>query len=391
MGITDLCAALVRIKSENPPGDTRDITEFMREFASGLGLEMKVIMRRGGRHSLVSARPKGKLLFCGHIDCVPALPDGWSIDPYAGIVRDGKVFGRGATDMKGGCAAVLWACREWIETGRELPADLAFVCDEETSGTYGIRTLLARKAIVPCDCVIAEPTPPLSPNVGQKGIVRLCCTFRGEPGHGSLYPERGVSAIMEAYALLDYVKELHNVSFAPCDTNLCDLIRDSAAILAELLDIPNAHEVLTRVMYNPGKIEGGEKANIVAQQCRLELDLRIPWGCDTGALLEDLQKHAPRGELTVTNLAEPSLTPPDAPVVTTLLREIGKVHGRPARPIVQWAASDARYLREEGFSVVEYGPGEIQTLHAIDEYVTVESLGKASKVYLGMLSRYAGD
>lgn len=391
MGITDLCAALVRIKSENPPGDTRDITEFMREFASGLGLEMKVIRRRGGRHSLVSARPKGKLLFCGHIDCVPALPDGWSIDPYAGIVRDGKVFGRGATDMKGGCAAVLWACREWIETGRELPADLAFVCDEETSGTYGIRTLLARKAIVPCDCVIAEPTPPLSPNVGQKGIVRLCCTFRGEPGHGSLYPERGVSAIMEAYALLDYVKELHNVSFAPCDTNLCDLIRDSAAILAELLDIPNAHEVLTRVMYNPGKIEGGEKANIVAQQCRLELDLRIPWGCDTGALLEDLQKHAPRGELTVTNLAEPSLTPPDAPVVTTLLREIGKVHGRPARPIVQWAASDARYLREEGFSVVEYGPGEIQTLHAIDEYVTVESLGKASKVYLGMLSRYAGD
>jgi len=235
------------------------ITEFMREFASGLGLEMKVIRRRGGRHSLVSARPKGKLLFCGHIDCVPALPDGWSIDPYAGIVRDGKVFGRGATDMKGGCAAVLWACREWIETGRELPADLAFVCDEETSGTYGIRTLLARKAIVPCDCVIAEPTPPLSPNVGQKGIVRLCCTFRGEPGHGSLYPERGVSAIMEAYALLDYVKELHNVSFAPCDTNLCDLIRDSAAILAELLDIPNAHEVLTRVDVQPREDRGGRE------------------------------------------------------------------------------------------------------------------------------------
>jgi len=253
MGIADLCASLVRIKSENPPGDTRDATEFMREFASGLGLEMKVIRRRGGRHSLVSARPKGKLLFCGHIDCVPALPDGWSIAPYAGIVRDGKVFGRGATDMKGGCAAVLWACREWIETGRELPADLAFVCDEETSGTYGIRTLLARKAIVPCDCIIAEPTPPLSPNVGQKGIVRLCCTFRGEPGHGSLYPEKGVSAIMEAYALLDYVDELHDVSFSPGDPELCGLIRDSAAILGELLDIPNAHEVLTRVMYNPGR------------------------------------------------------------------------------------------------------------------------------------------
>jgi len=196
---------------------------------------------------------------------------------------------------------------------------------------------------------------------------------------------------MEAYALLDYVKELHGVSFAPEDPDLCYLIDESAAILAELLDMPRAHEVLTHVMYNPGKIMGGEKANIVAQQCRLELDLRIPWGCDTGALLEDLRKHAPRGELTVTNMAEPSLTPSNAPLVTALLQEIGKVYGKPARPIVQWAASDARYLREYGFPVVEYGPGEIRTLHGIDEYVTIESLEKAAQVYSGLLSSYAWD
>jgi succinyl-diaminopimelate desuccinylase len=78
-------------------------------------------------------------------------------------------------------------------------------------------------------------------------------------------------------------------------------------------------------------------------------------------------------------------------VVTRLIDEIRKVHRKPARPIVQWAASDARYLRRGGFSVVEYGPGEIRCLHAIDEHVTTDSLKNASKVYQGMLGRYAGD
>jgi len=90
-------------------------------------------------------------------------------------------------------------------------------------------------------------------------------------------------------------------------------------------------------------------------------------------------------------MAEPSLTPSNAPLVTALLQEIGKVYGKPARPIVQWAASDARYLREYGFPVVEYGPGEIRTLHGIDEYVTIESLEKAAQVYSGLLSSYAWD
>ena len=91
----------------------------------------------------------------------------------------------------------------------------------------------------------------------------------------------------------------------------------------------------------------------------------------------------------MTNSSDPTITPPDSPLVTRLLREIEKVHSATARPIVQWAASDARYLRNAGFPVVEYGPGEIRTLHAIDEHVTIESLENAARVYEGMLGRYA--
>ena len=388
MNVTDLCADLVRIRSENPPGDTRDVIEYIRNFTDSLGIVTQVIRGPGGKDNLVSRTVNGKLLFCGHVDVVPALDEGWTHDPFAGTIEDGKVWGRGTTDMKGGCASVLWACRNWLDSGRELPADLAFVCDEETSGTHGIQALLASKCLVPCDTIVAEPTPSLSPNVGQKGLLRLCCRFRGEPGHGSLYPAKGVSAVMEAFSLLEFVRLLHKREFSPADPALSGIIGESSKILGEIFGIEDTKRVLSHVMYNPGKIEGGEKANIVAQQCSLELDLRIPWGCSLPDLLEEIRRHAPRGEISVTNSSDPTITPPDSPLVTRLLREIEKVHSATARPIVQWAASDARYLRNAGFPVVEYGPGEIRTLHAIDEHVTIESLENAARVYEGMLGRY---
>lgn len=389
MNIASLCADLVRIRSENPPGDTREIIEYIRDFTDGIGIQTQITRSRGGRHNLVSASPQGRLLLCGHVDVVPALPDGWSHDPYSGEISDGRVWGRGATDMKGGCAAILWACRNFVDSGRVLPADLAFVCDEETSGTRGIQAILARKFLIPCDTLIAEPTPALSPNIGQKGLMRLCCTFRGEPGHGSLYPARGVSAVMEAFSLIEFMRALHQREYDAGDPDLDLILHESAQIFGEIFGMDDARTVLSHIMFNPGKITGGEKANIVAQQCSLELDLRIPWGCSLQDLFEEICSHAPRAEIAITSISEPTITPPGSCLVTRLLAEIERVCSHPARPIVQWAASDARYLRREGFPVAEYGPGEIKTLHAVDEHVRIESLGDAARVYEGMLEQYA--
>jgi succinyl-diaminopimelate desuccinylase len=389
MNVARLCSDLVSIRSENPPGDTRDVIEFIRGFTDSLGIPTTVIQGPGGRDNLVSRPVNGRLLFCGHVDVVPALSDGWDDDPFSGRIAGGTVFGRGATDMKGGCASILWACRTLIESGRDLPADLAFVCDEETSGQYGIRRLLSGNLLVPCDCIIAEPTPPLNPNIGQKGLLRLCLTFTGEPGHGSLYPVKGVSAIMEAYSFLRFLGELHQTEYHPDDPEVAGLIRESSAILRDLLHMDEAEVILTRLMFNPGTIAGGEKANIIAQRCTLEVDLRIPWGCSLSGLLDIIRARVPRAEIAVTgSMSDPSITPVGSRIVSRLLEEIGKVQGNPATPIVQWAASDARFLRKEGFSVVEYGPGEIPALHAINEYVTIRSLENAAQVYVGMMERY---
>ncbi|MFA5222192.1 MAG: M20/M25/M40 family metallo-hydrolase [Methanoregula sp.] len=382
-----ICAELVAIRSENPPGTTTDAIEYIRSLLEGLGVGSSITSNANGRSNLVTTGKKQRLLLCGHVDVVPAMDEGWTYPPFSGTVKDGIVWGRGATDMKGGCAALLAACDAVLQTRSELPATLAFVCDEETGGEYGVRYLLAHHLISPCDCVIAEPTPVRSPCIGQKGLLRLEMKFSGTPGHGSLYPAVGVSAIMEALSFLHYVNSLHEKEF-PVDETLKKIIAHSSEVFSGEFNIGRGEEILQRLMFNPGVIHGGEKTNIVAQHCDLDLELRVPWGCDIPLLVADLKAHAPHGTVTSETVHEPSLTDPGCALVSIACREVRNVYGGDVSPIVQWAASDARHLRSAGFNVIEYGPGELSTLHAVNERVSIAALDHASAIYQGIMKAY---
>jgi succinyl-diaminopimelate desuccinylase len=384
MDVANLASDLVKIRSENPPGNTEEIIQYISGFLDSLGVKSAIVVNRGGRANLVSERKEGGLLLCGHVDVVPALPGGWEYPPFSGEIRDGFLFGRGSTDMKGGCAALLSAYEILVDKGFEPKAGFLFVCDEETSGTYGVCSMLGKKRIEPCDVLIAEPTPVLYPTIGEKGLCRLNMAFRGEPGHGSLYPVAGISAIMEAYRTIGYLEDLHRREY-PADRELDRIVDTSSKILREILGMPGAETILKRIMYNPGKISGGEKSNVVAEHCSLELDIRVPWGCSIPDLIDDITRHSPRAAITVATSSDPSFTPADCRLVKTTCGEIGKVYGKPSFPIVQWAASDARFLRKEGFGVVEYGPGELNLLHARNERVSVGSLEKTRDIYAGII------
>ncbi|MDD1655797.1 MAG: ArgE/DapE family deacylase [Methanomicrobiales archaeon] len=384
-----ICADLVRIRSENPPGDTTEVATYIREHLDALGIGSRVIRKPGGRESLVSPDPVAGLLFCGHLDVVPVGEGEWSVDPFGGEIRDGMLYGRGASDMKGGCAAILSAVGTLVEAGREPRVSLAFVADEETGGKLGIRAVLDAGLIPPGDCLVAEPTPPLHPLIGQKGLLRLAIRFRGRPGHGSLYPRVGVSAVMEALSLLGHLKKAHDKVYPP-PAVLRESVEVSAEVLGGIFGIPDPGAVLQRITYNPGRIEGGEKANVVAARCSLELELRIPFGASTGRVLASLRARAKGAEVEVLSRSEPNFTSPDVPLIGILSREIRRVHGGEPRPIVQWAASDAKHLRPAGFRVVEYGPGDLTTLHAVDERVPVRALEQAAEVYRGVISVYQG-
>jgi succinyl-diaminopimelate desuccinylase len=390
MDVSRICSELVAIRSENPPGRTAEVIEYIRAFLDRLGICSNITGNDTGQCNLVTIGTENRLLFCGHVDVVPAKDEGWTCPPFSGTLRDGFVWGRGATDMKGGCASLLAACGMLVEQGREIPATLAFVCDEETGGENGIRHLLVKKILKPMDCLIAEPSPARHPSIGQKGLCRLEMKFEGTPAHGSLYPAVGVSAIMEAISLLEYVKGLHEQEY-PVDEQLKEIIDRSSEVLEGEFHISDVSEVLKKLMYNPGVISGGEKSNVVAQHCEIDLELRVPWGCSIGALIAGIKSHAPHGNIISQEIHEPSMTDPTCRLVKVTCNEVERVQGGRVFPIVQWAASDARHLRLCGFNVIEYGPGEISTLHAVNERVTIDSLNKASLVYLGIMRAYAQD
>jgi len=388
MDVRRICSELVAIKSENPPGNTTGVIEYIRDFLDARGIVSIITDAGNGRCNLVTTGREKPLLLCGHVDVVPVLDEGWTHPPYSGILEEGYIWGRGATDMKGGCAAILAACDTLVQENQELSANLAFVCDEETGGDGGIRYLLAHDLITPCDCLIAEPSPARHPCIGQKGLCRLNLKFTGTPGHGSLYPTIGVSAIMESMELLEYVKSLHNREYK-LNEKLRGIIRRSSEVFSEEFQIQKGSDILERVTFNPGVISGGEKINIVAQHCSVNLELRIPWGCSIPDLVRDIRAHAPNGTVVEETVHDPSLTDPGCTLATVVCNEVEKVWGGNVFPILQWAASDARHLRTAGFQVIEYGPGELATLHSINERVSVFSLENAVKIYRGILQAYS--
>jgi succinyl-diaminopimelate desuccinylase len=389
MHVSRICSDLVKIRSENPPGRTDEVIEYIRVFLEGLGIKSRVSAHKEGMCNLVTLETGKHILLAGHVDVVPARDTAWKYPPFAGRIDKKFVHGRGSTDMKGGCASILAACEKMVNAGHELPATLVFVCDEETGGENGIRRILADRLISPADCLIAEPTPSRHPAIGQKGLCRLELAFTGIPAHGSLYPVVGVSAIMEAVALIEFVHELHSRNY-PVSPDLEEILCRSAEVLRAEFDLKGVSDILRRLTYNPGTIRGGEKSNVVAEHCILELEMRVPWGCSIPELKSEIMAHAKNATIVLQETHEPSITDPASTLVTTTCDEVQKVWGGSVFPFVQWAASDARHLRLHGFNVLEYGPGEITSLHAVNERVTIESLEKAALVYRGEKERYAG-
>ncbi|HJJ99350.1 MAG TPA: M20/M25/M40 family metallo-hydrolase [Methanocorpusculum sp.] len=387
MDIVRICSELVKIKSENPPGNTAEVAQYIASLLEELGIRSIITEGSPGHCNVISREQSHALMLFGHTDVVPAMEEGWDIPPYAGVVDETYVHGRGSTDMKGGCAAILTAVERAMDDCGEIPVSLAFVCDEEGGGRYGTRYLIEKQLIHPCDALVAEPTPAFAPSVGQKGICRFEVEFTGIPGHSSLFPVVGESAIMQAFSFLAWIDVLHNRIY-PQSLALEELIKHSIAIS----DMQGGHEfssIFRQIMYNPGHISGGERVNIVAQKCRLTMDLRLPWGCDCDEILSEIYEHLPlSAKVTPITKANASLTDPESFLVQSTANAISSVYNVVSKPMVQWAASDARTLRKAGFLAIEYGPGELCELHGLNERVRIDQLRSAEEIYYRLINTY---
>ncbi|MDR3506181.1 MAG: acetylornithine deacetylase [Acidocella sp.] len=298
------------------------------------------------------------LVLSGHSDVVPVAGQDWHSDPFALTERDGKLYARGSSDMKGFLAAMLTAAERADKSKLTRPLHLAFSYDEEI-GCVGVRDLLTRlqaEGFSAQGCIIGEPTE-MRVITGHKGKIAGCICCRGKAAH-SANPALGCNAIELAGGML--------TEMAALQLELVRARRDDA--------YPFPHTSL-----HAGKITGGVALNIVPDACDIEFEIRYLAGEDTAALLEHL-RMAGRGlaaasnggsvEVRVTNEYPGVETPADAPITQQALAAAGAMEtGK-----IGFGTEAGLFAQALGMQTVICGPGSIDRAHKADEYVTRDEL-----------------
>jgi len=397
--VLDLACRLVKIPSENPPGDVGEVAAFIEEYLSSAGIGVERHEPAPGKISLIAriGRDSGReLVFNGHMDVVPAGDRSrWGFDPFLGEVRDGYLLGRGASDMKGGLAGMVYAFLKLADHEDQLNGRLTLTCvpDEETGGEYGTGYLVSRNIAIGSSAVIAEPTGIGFIDIGQKGALWLRVTVYGRPAHGSLSPYAGESAILKA---ADLIRELLTsiTKLSPrIPGDLKPIIRESREAAERLLGIRGVGKIIDHATINFGVIRGGTKINVVPESCEVEVDIRVPIGLTTDQIASRVEEVVSRygGEVVYLQRSQPNYTSPNSEIVKIAAKNVERLTGVSPRLFVQWASSDARFYRMRGVPTIHYGPAELHTIHGYDERVRADEVVKACKVYAGIAADYLGS
>ena len=386
---------LVRLPTVNPPGEgyeecARTIGDRLRR--GGLAVEYLPAegrpehTRRHPRLNVVGTRAgkgRGRVVhFNGHFDVVPA-GEGWTVDPFGGEVRDGKIWGRGAGDMKAGLAAAVYAVeglrRAGVETAGAL--EVSGTVDEESGGFAGVALLaeMGRIARGRTDYVIIpEPLGVDRICIGHRGVWWFEVELRGRIAHGSM-PFLGVSAIDHMAALLEAVR----VELQP-------------ALATRRTAMPVVPEGAGRATLNVNALVGGQPADgiqtpCVADRCRAIFDRRflVEEGlegarAEVAALLERVAARISgfRYEIKDLMIVHPVRTPEGSPLVAALGRAISEVRGRDATLVASPGTYDQKHVaRIAGVEhCVAYGPGILELAHQPDEWCGVRDLVDSTKI-----------
>ena len=395
--IVRLASDLIRIPSENPPGDVNKITEFLAKYLRDVGVDVSVVESVRGRPNLVCQtgfESSRSLLLNGHTDVVPAgLGENWKFDPFGGEIKDGYIHGRGASDMKAGVAGIVFAFALLHRERKELKGllKLQLVPDEETGGQYGTRWLAERGHSDSTGAIVAEPTGVEAIDIGQKGILWLKIETKGTPAHGSLAPYVGDNAILKAASL---AKELQSISRmrAKPPKDIRQVIASSKRVAEQLIGKRGIGRILQSPTVNIGMISGGTKVNMVPDKCVTDVDIRIPIGVRAHEVLKRARAIAAKhdGIVDVISESPPNYTNPGEEIVEIVQKNVREVARTKARVFVQWATSDARFLRARGIPTAHYGPAYLEGIHGLDEKVRVDDVVAATKVYVATALDYLG-
>ena len=318
----------------------------------------------------------GGWVFSGHSDVVPVDGQDWTSDPFRAEIRDGRVYGRGACDMKGFIAVVMAQAERWPAMNLSVPVHIALTYDEESGclGVPGLIRALQAHGVRPDACVVGEPTG-MQVVTAHKGGRVYRCRVHGHAAHSSLTPQ-GVNAIEYAARLIAFIQDL---SWREHGSGLRD----------ERYPVP-----FTTISTNT--IEGGNGRNIVPASCEFYFDYRYLPGVPPGKLIDLIQTHA-REHLEpqmkrVAPLAGfefectgdiPALSAAETQDVTRITQALSR--GRPLGAVA--FGTEAGFFQRAGIPAVLCGPGDIEQAHRPDEYVELSQLHSCEQFVAGLVER----
>src|SRR5215831_15268281 len=272
----ELCSQMIQIPSENPPGDTTKLGAFIRDHLESRRIPVEWHEPMAGRPNLVATIGSGSpnLVLAGHLDEFPA-GQGWTRPPFSGAVEDGRIWGRGAGDMKAGLAVALTIAS--LVRGMDVPLrgtlTLAFASDEETGGVWGTQWLLANVPAVHGDaCLIGESSGTWSAGIGEKGVLWLRLSASGVSGHAAY--RQGTSAIVALRAALRALDRFHGRPGKPHAAVAQVMSRQRPA--AERRWGPGTGRLAGRLAVSVGTLAGGGQVNLIPESAMAAVDLRVP-------------------------------------------------------------------------------------------------------------------
>ena len=365
--LNELLQRLIQIKSVNPPGNEKEIANFIKGFLLKNDIPSKLIPLEEGRSSVV-AKIEGKeernITLCGHLDTVRVIEEDWTKPPLQGIIEEGKMYGRGTSDMKGGVAAIIYTLillkRRGITPQKKV--QLALTADEEW-GYRGAKTLVDQGFFDQTDfLIITEPTN-LQVAVGEKGEIWIKAKFYGKSAHGST-PELGVNTVVPGSKFVLEVSEEYKKLFNP------DPLWGNNSI-------------------NIGQFHGGVQVNVVPNYSEVQLDFRVISEEDKKRALELVRKKGRDIAEEFGVQFKEEIFNYHPPIFTSLdnlyIQKFMQVAGVKEATIVKYCTDGGTIIPEKKIPFIVFGPGDIAQAHQNDEYIELESLYQSVDTFLEFL------
>ena len=425
-----LLSEYLRIDTTNPPGNEDRATAFLDRVLSEEGIDCQVHQSAPGRSNLY-ARLRGDdskraVVLLSHSDVVPADRAYWSVDPFAGLVRDGYIWGRGALDMKNLGIAELVVFLALHRNRFPLKRDVVFLvtADEEAGGAAGARWITRNRPELVSDAEflinesgkgrLENGRAVYSIDITEKSPFWIRLVARGEPGHGSRpKPHSAVNRLIRALnAIMAYrppikvtdaaewyfkgIAHLQKDGYRERFANIRESVRDGL-FLSDLIRNQH-HAAILRNTISITMLQGSDKINIIPQAATAELDCRLLPGEDPGDFVRDLKNVVGDDGIemeTILNFGNTS-SPFDSHLVDAVRDVVSRHHERTeVVPNILSGFTDSHYFRELGIHCYGFMPfllvdEELRRIHGNDERISVENMERGPRILYEVMEELCG-